>query len=160
MKIMITYKMDTENVDWLEVHDILHEAGLSDFSPEEQEVIFTHSTITVFAMNGAKIVGVARALSDTLSQGAIFNVAVRPAYQGLGVGTNMISRVLEKLKGQNVVIYTSPAGVSFYERFGFRRCKTSMCLFAGAPEHLQMLENGGFMLPEGFRFDGEPSRKV
>jgi len=158
---MIEYTMSCKKIDWLQVHEILDEAGLSHFSPEDQEKIFTNSDVVSFALEGKTVVGVSRALSDGLSQAAIYNVAVRPEYQHRGVALGMVGRLLNALKGQNVILYTNSPNISFYEKFEFRRSKTAMCYFVGDKDHLQMLEDNGFMLPEGYRFvDEYPPKKV
>lgn len=154
----IIYKTTRENINWQEVSDILRRAGLSDHTPEEQEIIFTNSYAVVFVYDGEKIVGVSRALSDGVCQAAVYNVALDEEYHGRGIGGQMIARLMEQLKGQNIVLYTNPPNVALYEKFGFRRSKTSMCLFVGTPEHLAMMEEHGFMLPEGYRFPDEQNQ--
>jgi hypothetical protein len=39
-----------------------------------------------------------------------------------------------------------------YEKFGFRRQKTGFVIFDEPEDKLQMMEEVGFMLPEGYRF--------
>ena len=154
----IWYQTDRENVNWQEVADVLRRSGLSDHTPKEQELVFTNSRAVVFAHDGDRIIGVARALSDGLLQAAIYNVALEEEYQGRGIGREIIRHLLEQLKGQNVILYTHPQTVLLYEKLGFRRAKTAMELFGGEGEHLQWMEEEGFFLPRDFRFEEEAGR--
>ena len=93
-----------------------------------------------------------------LFQAAIYNVALEEAYQGNGIGREMIRKLLEQLKGQNVILYTHPQTVLLYEKLGFRRAKTAMEYFDGAGDHLQWMEDEGFFLPKDYRFEEEIGR--
>lgn len=155
----ITYKIKKENVNWQEVSEVLKRSGLSDHPAWEQEIIFNNSYAVVFVYDEEKIVGVARALSDGVCQAVIYNVALEEEYQGHGIGRSLIEKLLEQLKGQNVILYTHPRTVHLYEKFGFRRSKTAMCMFQGSEEKLEWMSEQGFLLPKNFRFADEYGRK-
>ncbi len=155
----ITYKIKKENVNWQEVSEVLKRSGLSDHPAWEQEIIFNNSYAVVFVYDEEKIVGVARALSDGVCQAAIYNVALEEEYQGHGIGRSLIEKLLEQLKGQNVILYTHPRTVNLYEKFGFRRSKTAMCMFQESQEKLEWMSEQGFLLPKNFRFADEYGRK-
>ncbi len=155
----IRYKTDHVGVDWQEVADVLRRSGLSDHSAKEQEIAFLNSGAVVFVYDGEHIVGVARALTDGMFQAAIYNVALDEEYQGRGIGGEMIRRLLDQLKGQNVILYTHPRTVLMYEKMGFRRAKTALEYFSGEAEHLQWMENEGFFLPKEYRFEEEIGRE-
>ena len=72
--------------------------------------------------------------------------------------TSEAENLLEKLKGQNVILYTHPQTVLLYEKLGFRRAKSAMELFSGDEAHLQWMEDAGFFLPEHYRFCDEYNR--
>ena len=155
----ITYKITKENINWQEVSDVLRRSGLSDHTAKEQEIIFTNSYAVVFVYDEEKIVGVARALSDGVCQAAVYNVALDEEYQGYGIGREMITRLMDQLKGQNVILYTHPRTVAMYEKFGFRRNKTALCVFSGTEEQLDWMDQVGFFLPKGYRFEDEVGRE-
>lgn len=154
----ITYKTTKENINWQEVSDVLRRSQLSDRPADEQRIIFTNSYAVVFVYDGDKIVGVARALSDGVCQGAIYNVALDEEYQGYGIGRELIRKLLEQMSGQNVILYTHPQTVALYEKLGFRRNKTALCWFDTDEEHLEWMEEQGFFLPRGYRFVDEYGR--
>ncbi|GLC80537.1 GNAT family N-acetyltransferase [Lacrimispora brassicae] len=155
----ITYKITKEGINWQEVSHVLGRSGLSDRSAEEQEIIFTNSYAVVFVYDRERIIGVGRALSDGICQAAVYNIALDEEYQGYGIGRKLIRLLLDQVKGQNVILYTHPRTVALYEKMGFRRNKTAMCLFSGSEESLNWIEKEGFLLPEKYRFADEYGRE-
>lgn len=93
-----------------------------------------------FICDGDKIVGCGRALSDGVCQAAIYNVALRPAYQGNGFGRAIVDSLVEQVKGCTIILYTHPQTLAMYEKFGFRRQKTGFVMFAGDEEQQKWLE--------------------
>ncbi len=155
----ITYKITKEGIHWQEVSDVLRRSGLSDRSAEDQKTIFTNSYAVVFVYDRERIVGVGRALSDGVCQAAVYNIALDEEYQGYGIGRKLIRLLLDQVKGQNVILYTHPRTVALYEKMGFRRSKTAMCLFHGSEESLNWMDQEGFLLPEKYRFADEYGRE-
>lgn len=155
----ITYKTTKDNINWQEVSDVLRRSGLSDHTPEEQETIFTNSYAVVFVYDKDQIVGVGRALSDGVCQAAVYNIALEEEYQGSGIGRKLIALLLDQVKGQNVILYTHPRTVALYEKMGFRRSKTAMCIFCGPEDTRTWMEQEGFLLPEKYRFVDEYGRE-
>ncbi|WP_312447009.1 GNAT family N-acetyltransferase [Lacrimispora sp.] len=155
----ISYKITREEIHWQEVSDVLRRSGLSDRSAKDQETIFTNSYAVVFVYDKERIVGVGRALSDGVSQAAIYNIALDEEYQGYGIGRKLIQLLLDQVRGQNVILYTHPRTVALYEKMGFRRNKTAMCRFCGSEESLNWMDKEGFLLPEKYRFADEYGRE-
>lgn len=155
----ITYKTTKESINWQEVSDVLRRSGLSDHTPEEQETIFTNSYAVVFVYHKNQIIGVGRALSDGVCQAAVYNIALEEEYQGSGIGRKLIGLLLDQVKGQNVILYTHPRTVALYEKMGFRRSKTAMCIFCGPEDTRMWMEQEGFLLPEKYRFVDEYGRE-
>jgi ribosomal protein S18 acetylase RimI-like enzyme len=155
----ITYKITKENIDWQQVSDILRRSGLSDHTAKEQETIFTNSYAVVFVYHKETLVGVGRALSDGVCQAAIYNIALEEEFQGNGTGKKLINLLLDQVKGQNVILYTHPRTVALYEKMGFRRSKTAMCIYNGSEESRSFMEREGFLLPEKYRFVDEYGRE-
>ena len=155
----ITYKTTKDNINWQEVSDVLRRSGLSDHTTEEQETIFTNSYAVVFVYDKDQIVWVGRALSDGVCQAAVYNIALEEEYQGSGIGRKLIALLLDQVKGQNVILYTHPRTVALYEKMGFRRSKTAMCIFCGPEDTRTWMAQEGFLLPEKYRFVDEYGRE-
>lgn len=151
----ITVKTDKENVNWKAVAELLRFYGLSHFSAEEQERVFRNSAVVAFIYDDGRLIGCGRALSDGLCQAAIYNIALDEAYHGRELGRLLIESILKQLEGQTVILYTHPQTVAMYEKFGFRRQKTGMVIFAGGEDRERKMEEMDFLLPVGHRF-GNP----
>ena len=151
---------DPDKVDFTQVAQVLHSAGLAkNTDVAKTEEAFRNSDITLFIKDGDRVIGVGRALTDFVSQSSIYNVAVDADYQGQHVGHTIITTLLDQLKGTNTILYTHPQTLTLYEKYGFRRNKTAFAHFSHASaEGLKWMEDEGFFLPEGYRFDNEKGR--
>ncbi|MDD2464434.1 MAG: GNAT family N-acetyltransferase [Desulfobulbus sp.] len=126
----VEISFDSSAVDWPLVADTLKQVGMAHHQPEEHRRAFAASYVTVFARYDGQLVGFGRAISDGVYQAAIYDVAVRPEYQGRGVGSLIVEKILGHLPPKsNVVLYASPGKEPFYESLRFRRMKTGMALF-------------------------------
>ena len=121
---------DVDRVNFQDVAEVLHSAGLAkETDVPNTEKTFRNSDVTIFIKDGSRVIGVGRAL------------------------------LLEKLKGTNIILYTHPQTLTLYEKYGFRRNKTAFSHFShGSEEGLKWMEDEGFFLPEGYRFESEIGR--
>lgn len=152
--LQLSFSRTTDGVDFERLNGLLSLA----FGGHERDAAVTRETFeqspyTEFAFDGDRLIGCARAESDGVSQGLILNVAVDPGYQGLHIGGEVVDRLAAQMKGQNLFLNTHPGGVGFYNRDGFRRNRTAM-LFPAHPDMPPEIA-AGFILPKGYRFDGE-----
>ncbi len=120
---------DCDEVDWARLSAILAEVGMTRLAPEVHEQLFRASPVVAFAFSGDDLIGFGRALSDSVKDAGIFDVAVGPAYQGQGIGTAIMDDILERLAGLNVILFANPGREEFYARFGFKMMKTAMGRF-------------------------------
>lgn len=186
-KTKITWKETCDGVDFRELAELLnkafddglepvHKPGWAEekkrlqeqpeggkhtrgFTAEHVAVTFPRSYAVVFAYDGAKLIAAGRALSDGIEQAAVYNIAVDPAYQGYGLGRAVIDHLLAQVPGCEVILYTHPQTVKFYEALGWRRQKTGFVTWAGGtdPAAPAKLEEMGFILPEGYRYEKDES---
>jgi ribosomal protein S18 acetylase RimI-like enzyme len=148
----IYIKTEKDGVDYQAVADILRRVHLSDYDAQTEEKVFRNSYAVAFVYDDDKVVGCGRALSDGVCQAAIYNIALDEEYHGQQLGRAIIDSLLEQVKGCTVILYTHPQTVAMYEKFGFRRQKTGFVKFEADEEHLNWLDETGFLLPEGYRF--------
>ena len=125
----VELKFDCAGVDWTRVYETLKRVGMGHLSPERHRQAFEASRVTVFAYSGNLLVGFARALSDGVCQAAIYDVAVVPECQRQGVGARLMTALLSRLDGLNVILYASPGKEDFYRKLGLRKMKTGMARF-------------------------------
>lgn len=75
------------------------------------------------AWDGERLIGYAAVVSNSVTDAYIQDVMVHPDCQGQGVGTQLMERVLARLKAEGMymvsVIYGEEALRPFYEKFGF-----------------------------------------
>ncbi len=125
----ITYSSECSGIEWHRVREILKAVGMGHHSAERHRQAFEASHTTIFAMSGEQLIGFGRALSDGQYQAAIYDCAVLPDYQGKGVGSEIIRRIVKELSHCNIILYASPGREGFYRQHGFARMKTGMALF-------------------------------
>ena len=69
-----------------------------------------------------KLIGFVDSVSNGVTDAYIQDLMVHPDYQGQGIGTELMNRMISHLKAQNIymisVIY-EPALSTFYKKFGF-----------------------------------------
>lgn len=125
----IIIKNDCTNINWQEVRNILKAVGMSYVDEELHKKSFENSYTVVFIFHEEKLIGFGRAISDGLRQSAIYDVAILPEYQGLGIGKLIIENIVNNTPTCNFILYASPGKEGFYENLGFKKLKTGMGLF-------------------------------
>lgn len=182
----IIWRQDSADVNFTELADLLNRAFDAELEPvnkpgwdEEKEefraelkkhgrrgftadhvaLTFQRSYAAEYGYDGEKLVAAGRMLSDGIEQAAIYNIAVDPDYQGYGLGRQVVERLLARAEGCEVILYTHPQTVKFYETLGFRRQKTGFVTWPGREdsEAIEKLEKTGFILPKGYRYETDES---
>jgi predicted N-acetyltransferase YhbS len=114
--------------DYEPVRRFLGEAGwgqrVSD--PEKFARMMRHTGRAVVAVEGARVVGFARALCDEVSNGYISMVAVAPDRRGRDVGRELVRRLTEGGEGITWVLRAGRGSGGFWERVGFKRSEVAM----------------------------------
>lgn len=86
------------------------------------------SSAFVLALDGRKVIGFANALSDGSLMAYIPLLEVRREYQGRGVGTELIQRLIVGLGAHyGIDLLCDESLVPFYERLGMQRV-SGMCI--------------------------------
>ena len=119
-----------KNISPLEVQDLCASVG---WSRRELPLItraLNNSISVVSAWDDGLMVGLARATGDMVFNATIWDVAVRPAYQGRGIGKLLMRELLCEIDSFNIPLVTlySDAGIdSFYKLFGFHEDANGVC---------------------------------
>ena len=137
MEIDIVY--DCSDTDWKAVSETLKRVGMAYEEPDVHKRAFEASHTAVFVYKDSQLIGFGRAISDGAYQAAVYDVAVVPEFQKIGIGGIIMEKILERLSGCNVILYARPGKEEFYRRLGLRKMKTGMALFRN-PE--KMAEKG------------------
>lgn len=128
MPIAWSYSID--GLDWDELCALYDAAPLGHKSPSGLKTAFTNSMFKCFVYEDGKLVGVGRALADGVDCSYICDVALLPSHQGIGLGKQIVDKLLELSKGhKKIILYAVPGKESFYKKLGFRRMRTAMAIF-------------------------------
>jgi ribosomal protein S18 acetylase RimI-like enzyme len=126
--LAITHDIGT--MDWRRVAAILAEAPLVVRDPAAVARAYRNSFDAAFAWHGAHLIGVARAVSDGVFYATIYDVAVDPAWQGVGVGRRLMEALLARLPCAKIFLTSVPGKQGFYDKLGFLRLTNAMGLYA------------------------------
>lgn len=149
---------DGRDVDFGQVSKVLSASiGIrDDWDEGKTKEAFLNSSYAVYALDGDRIVGTARALSDNKAWTLIVDAAVLPEYRKQGVGGKLIERIKEHFRGHELFAYTYGQAIPFFESHGFKRSRNSFTYAGETGDAIdgRLLENG-FFLPIGYRFERE-----
>ncbi len=127
----IIYRMDLDRVDWAALKaDLVKDHFDNGRSPEQYQKSFGSSYAVCMAWDGDRVIGNARALSDGVCNAYIVDVWTHSQYRHRGIATTMMKRLLERLPGQHVYLFTDDAQ-AFYQKLGFKAQGTGMALVVG-----------------------------
>lgn len=127
----LTWFDSIETMDWDELSALYHAAPLGNKNPADLKVAFGNSRFVCFAREDGRLVGVGRALADGIDCSYICDVAVLPSHQGTGLGKEIVARLVNLSAGhKKIILYAVPGKEPFYKKFGFKRMRTAMAIFA------------------------------
>jgi ribosomal protein S18 acetylase RimI-like enzyme len=95
--------------------------------PERHLEILRGSAHVVLAKDGDRVVGFVTAVSDGVLSAYVPLLEVLPGCQGRGIGTELVQRLLDRLRDLYMVdIVCDEDVVPFYERLGLRRLDAAL----------------------------------
>ena len=116
---VITCKDDPDGVDWAGMKEALSEDDFDNGRTSAQlETSFKNSAHICLAYAEGRLVGTARALSDGVCNGYIVDVWTLSAYRRQGIASAMMRRLLGRMPGQHVYLFSDDAA-DFYKKAGF-----------------------------------------
>ncbi|MDQ6917008.1 MAG: GNAT family N-acetyltransferase [Pseudomonadota bacterium] len=116
---MIAYSTLHDGIDWVALKAALAADQFDNGRTALQmERSFRASFRCVYALDGATVVGTARALSDGVCNAYIIDMWTHSRHRRHGVGRRMIELLCESLAGQHVYLFTDDQA-AFYGRCGF-----------------------------------------
>ncbi|MCO6504728.1 MAG: GNAT family N-acetyltransferase [Snodgrassella sp.] len=139
----IVVQQHCQNINWQQVAELLQFYGLSDLDAATQQLVFSRSYAVVFLLQDKQVVGVGRALSDGICQAAIYNVALAKHLHGQQYGRLIIEKLVAQVKHCNIILYTHPQTVQFYQRLGFSLMKTGLVRYGD--DDFEAMQKMGFV---------------
>ncbi len=129
-----------ESVDWAELSSLYLAAPLGHKDPADLKIAFSNSMFKCFVYDAGRLIAVGRALADGRDCSYICDVAVHPSHQGLGLGKEVVTKLVNLSKDhKKIILYAAPGKEPFYRKLGFKRMATAMAIFENQD---QALENG------------------
>jgi len=97
--------------------------------PHLVERIIAGSHCFMVATEGEEIVGMGRVISDRASDAYIQDLTVKETYRDMGVGTEIVKRILSRLEEDGIkwiALIAERNSHEFYEHFGYKIMPDSM----------------------------------
>lgn len=92
------------------------------FSAGELHEALKQSWYLVAAYDKSELVGFGRVISDGIYHALITEMIIAPAYQGQGIGSEIMQRLLAKCRDhriRSIQLFSARGKAEFYKRFGF-----------------------------------------
>lgn len=118
----IIYK-ETKNFVSKELEDLFLSVNCgSGKHPDKLVKAMKNSSHVIAAYDNDKLVGLVRSLDDGETVAFIHYLLVNPSYQAYHIGTELMTRLLEKYKDMLhiKIMPSNPKVIPFYERLGFK----------------------------------------
>lgn len=123
-----------EEIDTNELNDLLetNKWRIQDTSKLEKALALSWCWLTA-RNERSQLIGFVQVLSDGIRHAYILRLIVHPDYQRKGIGTELMNRLMEVFKENNLLptLVAAPGKDKFYEKFGFKQeCKEmkAMCI--------------------------------
>lgn len=124
------WQYDQKDISWEALSTLYKIAPLGEKSPKDLETAFTNSRYKCFIFVDENLVGVGRALADGVDCSYICDVAIHPDYQGLGLGKEIIQKLIVfSSEHKKIILYANIGKEGFYSKLGFKKMNTAMAIF-------------------------------
>ncbi len=122
---VFSYVEELDQVDWDEMKQALIADDFDNGRTPAQLAASFRNSVSIIAYATApnhapRLIGTARALSDGICNAYVVDVWTHSGYRRRGVARTMLTRLLRRLPGQHVYLWTDSAP-EFYARLGFER---------------------------------------
>ena len=116
----MTFDMTTEGIDW---DGAKADLAADDFDNGRSAAAlrrsFENAQHVAFARDGARVVGMARMLSDGVCNAYVVDVWTHSAYRRQGIASALMRLLAEQVPGQHIGLQTDDAQ-DFYRSLGYR----------------------------------------
>ncbi len=126
MNSTIRFTDDAQSVDWTTVQRLFAAVDWPRRTVADIERAFGSSTYKLFAYHDDRLVGFARTTDDGINYALICDLVIDPAYQGQGVGSELLETLRLLCADFQFITLTAAEGKDgFYLRQGWKRQTTS-----------------------------------
>ncbi len=114
----------TGTVESKDLCDLYNAVGWSIYTadPSRLTAAIEGSSFVVTAMDGDRLIGLARAISDNATVAYVQDILVRPSHQGQGLGRRLLQAILDRythVRQKILLTDDRPEQLRFYTSMGF-----------------------------------------
>lgn len=125
-QILDIYISKCKNINLYELEQLCDSVGWVRRPLKKVKTAIDHSFITIClfykSQDNKKLIGFARATSDTVFNATIWDVVIHPNFQGKGLGKALMDQIILHLRYADIstiTLFADPQVVSFYRNIGF-----------------------------------------
>ncbi|MDY6936740.1 MAG: GNAT family N-acetyltransferase [Cyanobacteriota bacterium] len=113
-----------------------------DRSLEDWAIALSNSNPVITVWDGERLIGFARATSDGIFRATIWDVAIHPEYQGVGLGSKLVETLLSHPRMNRVerIYLMTTYQQQFYKRIGFEENTSTTMVLHNRPLMPELLE--------------------
>ena len=111
-----------------EVADVFQRSGINRPTDDMERIqkMIDHGNLIITAWDGAKLVGIARSLTDFCYCCYLSDLAVDKDYQRCGVGKELIRQTQLRLSDQvSLLLLSAPTAMTYYPTVGFDKAENA-----------------------------------
>ena len=118
----IDYRSDISQVSWERISELIEAVGWPYRPPGDLQQAFGKSTYVRIAYHQDQIVGFGRTADDGKYYGMIVDLVVAPDFRGRGIGSTILRRLREEMRGFCIIsVVAAPGKGDFYLRQGWKQ---------------------------------------
>ena len=125
-KILDIYLQTDSKIDLYQLEQLCDSVGWVRRPINKVRTAIDHSFLTISLLSrehdNQRLIGFARATSDTAFNATIWDVVVHPDFQGYGLGKILMDQIVKELRYYDIstiTLFADPQVVSFYKNIGF-----------------------------------------
>ena len=125
-KVLDIYIQTDSKIDLYQLEQLCDSVGWVRRPINKVRTAIDHSFLTISLLskehNNQRLIGFARATSDTAFNATILDVVVHPDFQGYGLGKILMDQIVKELRYYDIstiTLFADPQVVSFYKNIGF-----------------------------------------
>lgn len=127
---MIEYR-ENQSLEPVEIARVFEASGISRPTKDIPRIaqMFANANVVISAWDGARLIGVSRALTDYSYCCYLSDLAVDVAYQKHGIGRELIRRT-QSIIGEEVslILLSAPGAMSYYPSVGFAKADNAFVI--------------------------------
>lgn len=131
---MISYHTGND-IDLDEMIDVYVDSTLGERRPVEDRDrmarMLEEANLVITARDGETMVGVSRSVTDWVYCTYLSDLAVRSAYQGQGIGKELVRLTRQATPQASVILLAAPKAVDYYPKIGMTRHDSAWVLWPG-----------------------------